>query len=113
MTRVQGILPTPPTLKLIASGRPEAHRNDQMQERIQFETTPDDESKSPAMPEITDSAAAPHSVHLIYDAEAHLYVIEVRDSDSGDILRTLPPESHVRMRQKTQELIGRLVDRKS
>jgi uncharacterized FlaG/YvyC family protein len=37
-------------------------------------------------------------------------VVEVRDPDSGDIIRQIPPEELVKFRQHAKEFLGRLID---
>jgi uncharacterized FlaG/YvyC family protein len=102
-----------------SASTPDAPRHDEQEaasdpERTETAPPGQVQSESPAAQSTERSQQPPnHGVNLVYKEEASVYVVEVRDKESGEIVRQFPPKELVLLRQRTQELLGKLVDRKS
>lgn len=62
---------------------------------------------------IDDYAREPREVAMRYDGEHRLVVIEIRDRSSGELIFEYPPEKILNVRDRLDELIGAMLDRKS
>jgi len=54
-----------------------------------------------------------HVVSLRLEEEIDTYVVEVRQRDSGELIRQFPPEKILNMRRYLDELVGTVIDRLS
>ncbi len=57
--------------------------------------------------------AEPRDVSLRYDNGNDVYVIEVKEPKSGELIIQFPPDEILTMRARLEELVGMLIDRKS
>ncbi len=61
---------------------------------------------------IDQYAKEPRDVALRYDEPHKLFVIEIRERDSGELILEYPPEKILNVRDRLDELIGAMIDRK-
>lgn len=57
-------------------------------------------------------AKEPRDVDLRYDDEHRLFVIEIRNRENGELILEYPPEKILNVRDRLDELIGAMIDRK-
>ena len=55
---------------------------------------------------------APRDIAMRYEESQDVYVIEVREQESGDLILQYPPEKILNVRARMDELIGAMFDRK-
>ena len=61
---------------------------------------------------IDQYAKEPRDVAMRYDDRHDLFVIEIREHDSGELILEYPPEKILNVRDRLDELIGAMIDRK-
>jgi hypothetical protein len=57
-------------------------------------------------------AKEPRDVDLRYDDDHRLFVIEIRNRENGELILEYPPEKILNVRDRLDELIGAMIDRK-
>ncbi len=55
----------------------------------------------------------PRDVNLRYEVDANVFVIEVKEPETGELIMQFPPEELISMRERMDELIGMFIDRMS
>ncbi len=61
---------------------------------------------------IDQYAKEPRDVATRYDESHRLFVIEIRERDTGELILEYPPEKILNVRDRLDELIGAMIDRK-
>jgi uncharacterized FlaG/YvyC family protein len=62
---------------------------------------------------IDDYAKEPRDVAMRYDDKHDVFVIEIRERESGEMILEFPPEKILNVRDRLDELIGAMIDRKT
>jgi uncharacterized FlaG/YvyC family protein len=61
---------------------------------------------------IDQYAREPRDATFRYDEEHHVFVIEIRERESGELLLSYPSEKILKVRDTLDELLGAIIDRK-
>jgi uncharacterized FlaG/YvyC family protein len=61
---------------------------------------------------IDQYAREPRDATFRYDEDHHVFVIEIRERESGELLLSYPSEKILKVRDALDELIGAIIDRK-
>jgi uncharacterized FlaG/YvyC family protein len=61
---------------------------------------------------IDQYAREPRDATFRYDEAHHVFVLEIRERDSGELLLSYPSEKILKVRDSLDELMGAIIDRK-